>query len=255
MSYTMVLSGFFKCYRVQADDGREASLEGQNYSPIRLSSQQYNRLDNFIFKMCDFLQTEWIGFPELVWRREHPLGCLSYFHNGLSTDEPSVHRSVRDTVKTAIKSLFFLSVSLNCRLKFCNHLGLTIEQGRSVSACFSLDLFKIVKKIITNVKMRAERREMMRYLALILPILKAVVDHCHVFIPVKNADMEQHLNLYIKHYRAILERELSAVGHSRMRHWKKHRLDIVFRVWWLKELPEFPEILFLYRKYFSLQSS
>ena len=124
----------------------------------------------------------------------------------------------------------------------CNHLNMSMEQSRSVSAGFSLDLFKTVKKIMTSVKRKENRREMTQYLILMLPLLETVVENGHVFTPVKYAEMKQHLILYIKHYKNTLAQEMGVAGHSSIRLQDKSGIDLVvsWPRWGLIYEVEFP---------------
>ena len=102
-------------------------------------------------------------------------------------------------------SIFLCACRCPFKILIYSQLDLSSEDFRYLSACFSLEFFNIIKKLISNLRGGNASRETTFHLLLALTMLDIVLGRHWSLQPEEYPDMKGHLSLYVKHYKTKLE--------------------------------------------------
>ena len=203
----MVLLSHSTLCEAKTNEHDEASLEERQYRPVKLSSQQQNCLDKLIDKTLALKDPRFLKLSKFLIRGGVRMGRLGSRQKGVPFDDPS-HCDTTDSIaRTALKASFFLTTPNYSRSPNHSQLDLTTEEVRHLSAYFSLSFFKMIKKLISNLRGRKKSREAGFQLLLALAWLDIILRRSCNFLP-EYGDMQKHLDDYIDHYKTKLERML-----------------------------------------------
>ena len=172
---------------------------------MKLISRQHSVLGDII---ADHIRLAKFGclnaFKIPVRRGVARLGCCQ---NRVTFDDPAHSCTMYSIARTAMEvSIFLCACRCPFKILIYSQLDLSSEDFRYLSACFSLEFFKVIKKLISNLRGGKESRETTFHLLLALTSLDIILGRRWIFKPEEYSDMKEHLSLYVKHYKTKLER-------------------------------------------------